>query len=144
MRLKLCYVCLKVVDLAPPFALCDVTNQYRHLLERIFTLITIDLEDHEPSDDNSSRVLILRLTGYITFPNSIEIMIAAIDIIDDDLNDDPDSENIVVSINFEWSIYDFGRVKGKISVSQIRANLSNDKMDRLVLPFVHHTNNEKF
>ena len=91
---------LKSCGPSPPFALCDVTNQYRHLLERIFTLITIDLEDHEPSDDNSSRVLILRLTGYITFPNSIEIMIAAIDIIDDDINNVPDSKYMVVSIDF--------------------------------------------
>ena len=71
-------------------------------------------------------------------------MIAAIYILDDDLNDNLDCENMVVSIDFEWPIYEFGRVKRNISVAQIGANLSNGKRHRLVLPFGRHTNNQKF
>ena len=66
-----------------------------------------------------SSLLIILLNVSITFPNSIESIIAAIDIIDDDLNDNTDIENMVVSIDFECPIYDFFRVKGKISVAQI-------------------------
>ena len=68
-------------------------------------------------------------------------MISAIDIIDSDLNDEPNSKNMVVSIDFEWPIYDFGSVKGNISVAQIGLNLSNGKRHRLVLSFGLHTNN---
>ena len=107
-------------------------------------LLTNDLEDHEPSDENVSRLLILLLTESITYTNSIESMISAIDIIDDDLNDKPDSKNMVASIDFEWPIYDFGRIKGNIRVAQIGANLSNNKRHHLVLPFGHHTKNQQF
>ena len=58
------------------------------------------------------------------------------DILDDDINDDPDSENMIVSIDFEWPIYEFGRVTGNISVTQIGANPSNYKSHSLVLPFL--------
>ena len=68
-------------------------------------------------------------------------MISAIDIIDSDLNYEPNSNNMVVSIDFEWPIYDFGSVKGNISVAQIGLNLSNGKRHRLVLSFGLHTNN---
>ena len=71
-------------------------------------------------------------------------MIAAIDIIYDDLNDEPDSDNMVVSFDFEWPIYYFCRVKGKIIIAQIGENLSNEKSHRLVLPFGCHTNNWQF
>ena len=49
-----------------------------------------------------------------------------------------------MSIEFEWPIYEFGRVKVNISVTQIGANISNDKRHRLVIPFGRHTNNKKF
>ena len=107
-------------------------------------LLTNDLEDHEPSDENVSRLLILLLTESITYTNSIESMISAIDIIDDDLNDKPNSKTMVASIDFEWPIYDFGRIKGNIRVAQIGANLSNNKRHHLVLPFGHHPNNQQF
>ena len=135
---------LKSCSLSPYFALSDVPGQDLHLLEFIFPLLTNDLEDHDPSDENASSLPRLPLTGSITCPNSIEIMIAAINILDGDLNDKPDIENIVVSIYFEYPIYDFGRVKGKIGVAQIGSNLSNEKRHRLVLPFDRHTNNQKF
>ena len=48
-----------------------------------------------------------------------------------------------MSIDLEFPIYYFGRVKVKISVGQIGANLSNKKRYCLVLPFVCHTNNQK-
>ena len=70
-------------------------------------------------------------------------MIAAIDIIGDDRNDKSDCNNVVVSIYFEWPTHDFGCVKGKISVTQIGANLSNGKRHLLVIPFDCHTNNKK-
>ena len=47
-------------------------------------------------------------------------------------------------IDYGWPIYDFDSVKGKICVTQIGANLSNDKSHRLVLPSGRHTNNHKF
>ena len=50
---------------------------------------------------------------------------------------------MVVSIGFEWPIYEFGRVKGKTSVAQIGSNLSDDKRHHLVLPFGRHTNNQQ-
>ena len=71
-------------------------------------------------------------------------MLPEIDILDDDLNDDPNCENMLVSIHFEWPIYDFGRVKGKISVAKIGANISNERSHRLVLPFGRHTKNKQF
>ena len=118
---------LKSYVLVPSFAFSDVPDQYCHLLERICPLINTDLEDHEPPDENSSSLPILPLTGSITFPNSIEIIISAIYIIDGDLNYETDSENMVVSIDFEWTIFDFDCVKINISVVQIGTNLSNDK-----------------
>ena len=80
-------------------------------------LLTTDLEYHEPSDDNASILPMLPLTGYITLPNSIESMVAAIDILDDDLNYNPDSKNMVGSIDFECLIYDFCRVKVRIKAT---------------------------
>ena len=128
--LKLCYVSC---GLSPSFVFSDVPNQFCHLLERIFPSITNGFEDHEPSDENASSLPILPLTGSITCPNSIEIMIAAIDILDGDPNDKPDCKNMVVSIDFEWLIYEFGYVKGNISVTHIGANISNDKRHCLYL-----------
>ena len=91
---------LKCCGLGPSFALSYVTGRYRHLLERKFLFLTNYLEYHEPSDENASSLPILPLTGSITCPNSIEIMIAAIDILDGDPNDKPDCKNMVVSIDF--------------------------------------------
>ena len=51
---------------------------------------------------------------------------------------------MVVSIVFEWPIYDFGCVEGKISIARIGANISNYIRHRLVLLVGLHTNNEKF
>ena len=82
-------------------------------------MLTTDLEYHGLSDKNSIILPIPLITGSITFPNYVESMIASIDIIDDDLNDEPDSNNMVVFIDFEWPIYDFCSIKGKISVDQI-------------------------
>ena len=118
-RLEIVLHMLKFCSLSPSFALSYVTGRYRHLLECILLSLTNYLEDHEPSDENVSSLLIILLNVSITFPNSIESIIAAIDIIDDDLNDNTDIENMVVSIDFECPIYDFFRVKGKISVAQI-------------------------
>ena len=63
-------------------------------------------------------------------------MIAAIDIIGDDRNDKSDCDNVVVSIYFEWPIYEFICIKGNISVAQIGENLINNKRYRLFLPFL--------
>ena len=134
---------LKSCDLRPSFAFSNIPDQDRHLLERIFLSLITNLECHEPSDENTSSLPILPLTGSITCPSSIESMITTIYILDYDINDDPDSKNMVVSIDFEWPIYDFGRVKGKISVAQIGANLSNDERHCLVLPFGCHINNRQ-
>ena len=74
-QLEIVLCMLKSCSLIPPFELSDVTNQDRHLLERIFPLLTNDLEDHETSDENASSFPIISLTGSITCPNSIESMI---------------------------------------------------------------------
>ena len=88
-------------------------------------------------------MLILPLTGSITCPKYIESTIIEIYILDDDLNDEPDCKNMVMSIDSECPIYDFGRVKGKISFVKIGANISNDKSNCLVLPSDRHINNQK-
>ena len=44
--------------------------------------------------------MILPITGHNTCPNSTETIISEIDFLDDDLNDEPDSKIIVVSIDF--------------------------------------------
>ena len=68
--------------------------------------------------------MILPITGHNTCPNSTETIISEIDFLDDDLNDEPDCKNMVMSIDSECPIYDFGRVKGKISFVKIGANIS--------------------
>ena len=143
-QLKIVLCMLKSCGLIPSFALFDVLDQYCHLLDRIFTSHKTYLEYNEPYDQNPSSLPILPITGSIICPNSIEIIILDIEIIDDYLNDNSNIKNMVVSIYFESPIQDFRRVKGKISVIQIVANMSNYKRHLLVLPFVCHTNNRKF
>ena len=139
-HLEIVLFMLKFCGLSPSFALFYVTDQDRHLLERIFPLLTNNLKYHEPSSENVIIFPILPLYGSITFPNSIESMISVIYILDDDIVYDPDIDNMVVYTDFEWPIYDFGCVKVNVSVTQIRANISNYKRHRLILPFGRHTN----
>ena len=74
-QLKIVLHVLNSCGLSSSFALSDVPDQYCHLLERIFPLLTNCLEDHEPSDENSGSFSIPPLTGSITRPNSIESII---------------------------------------------------------------------
>ena len=98
LRIVLCM--LRSCGLSPPFAFSDVTNRDLCLLDHIFPLLTNGLEDHGNSDENASSLPIISLTGPITFPNSIESIISAIDILDDDLNGNYDNNDMVVSIDF--------------------------------------------
>ena len=65
-QLKIVLHVLNSCGLSSSFALSDVPDQDSHLLERIFTLLTTYLEDHETSYDNTSCLLMLPLTGSIT------------------------------------------------------------------------------
>ena len=65
-QLKIVLCIFKICGLSLSFAFYDAPDQDCHLLELIFPLLTNDLEYHEPSDGNASRLEIIPLTGSIT------------------------------------------------------------------------------
>jgi hypothetical protein len=66
-----------------------------------------------------------------------------LNVLDDALKEKSDQECKVLGMDFEWPLYDGGRVKGRMSVVQFAANLKGGKYC-LVLPFGAHRINQSF
>ena len=123
---------LKEAGLKPALVLTDVPERDRPLMEKIWPSLATGLENND-ADANES-LPVLPMTGEETCAEKSEDAVTAIELIDDALNDELDSEKKVVSLDFEWPIWEGGRLQGKISTAMVGVNLTSTRT-RLVIPF---------
>ena len=126
---------LKDAGLKPDLVLTDVPERDRPLMEKIWPSLAAGLEGRDTNADADDESLpTLPVTGDETSVTTSQDAITAIELIDDDLTAEIDNEKMVVSLDFEWPIWEGGRLQGKISTAMIGVNLTSTRT-RLVIPF---------
>eukprot|EP00978_Attheya_sp_CCMP212_P024800 scaffold78540_cov53-Attheya_sp.AAC.1 len=110
-QLEMVLEALKECGLRPKFASTDVPNRDKVLLEKVFESLRENVKESDTSEDTGG-LDILPIDGEVICPRSLQAMIDALNVLDDALKEESDPEYKVLGMDFEWPLYDGGRVKG--------------------------------
>jgi ribosomal protein S27AE len=113
---------LQTCGLDPRIAFSDVPARDRGLLESIFHSLKVNVATG-PGYIPDGSLPILPLHGETIYANSKENILSALRLLTDCLDQEEDMEKKVISVDFEWPVFDGGNRKGRISTVQIVSEL---------------------
>jgi hypothetical protein len=119
---------LKEHGLNPSFVFTDVPGRDRGFLQDLFPSLRegVSSTSFQERSDMPSDMPLLPLRGEIMYIHTQAAAEAALTLLGERLDGEADVEKRVISIDFEWPVYDGGRRSGRVSVISMASDVQDE------------------